>query len=86
MLTGINEPILDYIRVDMESIYFKDITYEDRSKAIQYFQKFNKPVCFECFSGYFATNWSSSNSYTQFRVNIEKVNNKWKVTKVDILK
>jgi hypothetical protein len=37
MLTGINEPILDYIILDMESIYFKDITYEDRQKAIQYF-------------------------------------------------
>ena len=44
MLTGINEPILDYIILDMESIYFKDITYEDRQKAIQYFQKYNKPV------------------------------------------
>ncbi|MNI80946.1 hypothetical protein D3C73_1375180 [compost metagenome] len=28
----------------MESIYFKNVSNEDRQKAIQYFQKYNKPV------------------------------------------
>ncbi|WP_315114549.1 hypothetical protein [Clostridium intestinale] len=120
MYTGNKEPDKDYIILDMESLFFTDTTVEDRQKAIQYFQKYNKPVLNASvvtlqqigladsvgelkinahllmltkvdsvslgnlvIEGY---KWFSPNSYTNFRVGIEKVNNKWKVTKVDILK
>jgi len=120
MYTGNKEPEKDYIILDMESLFFTDTTVEDRQKAIQYFQKYNKTVLNASvvtlqqigladsvgelkinahllmlskvdsvslgnlvIEGY---KWFSPNSYTHFRVGIEKVNNKWKVTKVDILK
>ncbi|QLY81422.1 hypothetical protein [Clostridium intestinale] len=44
MIKGNNEPILDYLILDMESVYFADTTPVERERAIQYFQKYNKPV------------------------------------------
>lgn len=120
MYTGNKDPEKDYIILDMESLFFTDTTVEYRQKAIQYFQKYNKPVLNASVVtlqqigladsvGELKINahllmltkvdsvslgnlviegckWFSPNSYTHFRVGIEKVNNKWKVTKVDILK
>ncbi|WP_238903194.1 hypothetical protein [Clostridium sp. YIM B02506] len=120
MYTGNKDPEKDYIILDMESLFFTDTTVEDRQKAIQYFQKYNKTVLNASvvtlqqigladsvgelkinahllmltkvdsvslgnlvIEGY---KWFAPNSYTHFRVGIENVNNKWKVTKVDILK